>query len=188
MQAYDYSKLSVLVVDDSSYMRQLLRTVLQAIGCVTDRVFTAPDAAKAIGILCTDHVDIVILDWIMRPVNGIELTRTIRTGGKVPNPFVPIIMLTGFAKHSAIMAARDAGVTEYLAKPVTAKCLLDRINAVIENPRPFVRTERFMGPDRRRKDTSLHGGPERRAETPGEKDIFMIEDEKAVDVLKRRLA
>jgi two-component system chemotaxis response regulator CheY len=61
------------------------------------------------------------------------------------------------------MAARDAGVTEFVVKPITAKAILDRIQAVIFGPRPFVKTDGYFGPDRRRANAAGYAGPFRRA-------------------------
>jgi DNA-binding response OmpR family regulator len=75
---------------------------------------------------------------------------------------VPIIMLTGYSEKKCVIAARDAGITEFLAKPISAKALYQRILNVIANPRPFVRTKTYFGPDRRRSNAVPYSGPERR--------------------------
>ena len=106
--------------------------------------------------------DIVITDWAMPIFDGLELTRMIRQPGANANPFVPIIMLTGHSEKKHVMAARDAGITEFLAKPLSAKALYERILNVVMNPRPFVRTKTYFGPDRRRGVVSNYTGPERR--------------------------
>jgi DNA-binding response OmpR family regulator len=94
--------------------------------------------------------------------DGIELTQMIRQPGANANPFVPIIMLTGHSEKRRVTAARDAGVTEFLAKPLSAKALYERIVSVVINPRPFVRTKTYFGPDRRRNANASYAGPERR--------------------------
>lgn len=171
MQSYDFSKLSALVVDDCSHIRRLVRAVLTAVGCRA--IHEANDGARALEFLRQYPIDVVIVDWMMQPMNGLDLTRTIRAGDDVPNPYVPIIMLSGYSTRSAILAARDAGVTEFLAKPVSAAGILSRLQMIIENPRPFVRTPTFFGPDRRRKDSSFYRGPERREEA----EVFEIDDD-----------
>jgi len=70
------------------------------------------------------------------------------------------------AKHSdavRVNAARDRGVTEFLAKPVTARAILDRLSAVIYRPRPFITTSDYFGPDRRRRTSEAYEGPRRRS-------------------------
>jgi DNA-binding response OmpR family regulator len=59
-------------------------------------------------------------------------------------------MLTGHSEKKRVIAARDAGVTEFLAKPISAKGLYQRILNVVANPRPFIKTKTYFGPDRRR--------------------------------------
>lgn len=174
MDAYDFSRLTVLVVDDNCHMRQLVRKILYAFGCRT--IHDAADGTQAIAMLQSHQIDILVADWMMKPMDGIELTKIIRKGDAVPNPYVPIIMLTGHTTMQNILVAREAGVTEYLAKPLTPRSLLTRLQTVIGNPRPFVRTAQFFGPDRRRKDSSFYTGPERREDAESTKDTFELDD------------
>ena len=71
-------------------------------------------------------------------------------------------MLTGHSEKRRVTVARDAGVTEFLAKPISAKGLYQRILNVVANPRPFIKTKTYFGPDRRRNTTNAYIGPERR--------------------------
>src|SRR3954453_18482091 len=71
-------------------------------------------------------------------------------------------MLTGHSEKRRVTVARDAGVTEFLAKPISAKGLYQRILNVVASPRPFIKTKTYFGPDRRRNLTSAYMGPERR--------------------------
>jgi DNA-binding response OmpR family regulator len=71
-------------------------------------------------------------------------------------------MLTGHTSVERVRLARDAGVNEFLAKPVSVKAMLTRLTAVIEHPRPFVRTKVYFGPCRRRRGADEYRGPERR--------------------------
>ena len=86
----------------------------------------------------------------MKPMDGLEFTRRVRNDEHSPNPFVPIIMITGHTEKHRVEAARDAGVTEFLAKPITAHNLFARIAEIVERPRAFVRCDNYFGPDRRR--------------------------------------
>jgi DNA-binding response OmpR family regulator len=86
----------------------------------------------------------------------------IRQPGAHANPFVPIIMLTGHTERTRVTAARDAGITEFLAKPISAKGLYQRVFSVVAHPRPFIKTATYFGPDRRRSTSSNYSGPERR--------------------------
>ncbi len=75
---------------------------------------------------------------------------------------VPVIMMTGHSERHRIEEARDAGITEFLAKPISARSVLERMIEVIEHPRPFVRTKSYFGPCRRRKNDKTFKGPWRR--------------------------
>jgi DNA-binding response OmpR family regulator len=77
-------------------------------------------------------------------------------------------MVTGHTEKDRVTAARDAGVTEFLAKPISAKALYERIVNVVANPRPFIKTKTYFGPDRRRNSNSNYVGPERRKDGPAE--------------------
>jgi DNA-binding response OmpR family regulator len=124
-------------------------------------VAAANDAADAFAELTHFPADIIITDYHMQPLDGLDFVRLVRTGSDSPNPFVPIIMLSGHTEMNKIMQARDAGVHEYLAKPISAKSLYSRIDSIIARPREFIETRSFFGPDRRRRAMSFTG-PERR--------------------------
>ncbi|KQZ00432.1 two-component system response regulator [Pseudolabrys sp. Root1462] len=160
MLRIDFKSLRFLVVDDNAHMRRILRTLLHGFGA--REVYEAEDGAS--GLEAFNHFvpDIVITDWAMPIFDGLELTQMIRQPGGNANPYVPIIMMTGHSEKRRVTAARDAGITEFLAKPVSAKGLYERIVSVIVNPRPFIKTKTYFGPDRRRSTVSTYTGPERR--------------------------
>ena len=85
----------------------------------------------------------------------------IRNSPDSPNRQLPIIMLTASSEQDFVLAARDRGVTEFLAKPFTVQKFYDRLVAVIARPRSFVDAESYFGPDRRRRQVDF-GGPDRR--------------------------
>jgi CheY-like chemotaxis protein len=165
MSGYRFDKLKVLVVDDNAHMRKLVTAILQAFG--TTVIHEAPDAEKAWALLKEHNSDVLILDWMMDGMNGLDFAKQIRTSPDSPNPFVPIIMLTGHTHIDMVRLARDAGINEFLAKPVSVKAIMSRLLAVIEHPRPFVRTKVYFGPCRRRRGAAQYQGPERRS-TAGE--------------------
>jgi DNA-binding response OmpR family regulator len=94
--------------------------------------------------------------------DGLELAQMIRRPRANANPYVPIIMLTGHSEKKRELSARDAGITEFLVKPISAKALYERILNVAANPRPFIKTKTYFGPDRRRDVNATYVGPERR--------------------------
>jgi CheY-like chemotaxis protein len=160
MVRIDYNRLRFLVIDDNAHMRRILRTLLHGFG--TREVYEAEDGAAGLEAFTHYMPDIVITDWAMPIFDGLELTQMIRQPGANANPYVPIIMLTGHSEKKRVVAARDAGVTEFLAKPISAKALYHRVLNVVANPRPFVKTKNYFGPDRRRSTSANYVGPERR--------------------------
>jgi two-component system, chemotaxis family, chemotaxis protein CheY len=144
------ANVKFLVVEDNKFMATVVRRVLNSLG--TKEVRECADGADALKVLKTFPADIVITDWAMEPLDGIELTRMIRTASDSHNPYVPIIMLTAYSEMNRIVEARDAGVNEFVVKPISVNTLFSRIQAVVEKPRPFIRIKDFFGPDRRRKD------------------------------------
>jgi two-component system, chemotaxis family, chemotaxis protein CheY len=160
MTALNLEHLRALVVEDNAHMRILLRSLLQALGI--GKVYDSVDGASGFAELRDRKPDFVLTDLSMKPVDGIEFTRKVRLGRESPNPYVPIIMVTGHTERVRVEAARDAGVTEFLAKPITTQSLLLRLVEVVERPRPFIRCQTYFGPDRRRKKDESYAGPWRR--------------------------
>ncbi len=179
MVRIDFNRLRFLVIEDNAHMRRILRTLLHGFG--TREVYEAEDGATGLEAF-THHVpDIVITDWVMPVFDGLELTQMIRQPGANGNPYVPIVMLTGHSEKKRVMDARDAGVTEFLAKPISAKGLYQRILNVVVKPRPFIRTQTYFGPDRRRTINPGYAGPERRKGGAAEviKQMPLLEKAKA---------
>jgi CheY-like chemotaxis protein len=97
----------------------------------------------------------------MEPLDGIKFIKMMRNNDTSHSRYVPIIVLTAHSEPSAIEQARDAGVHEFVAKPVSATKLNTKIKRIIEHPRSFIRTEYYFRHDRRRQDPNYRG-PERR--------------------------
>jgi CheY-like chemotaxis protein len=160
MNGYRFDRLKIMVVDDNVHMRKLVVTIVQAFGAT--QVVEAVDGDQAWKLMRESNPDVIFLDWVMEGISGIEFANMVRTSPQSPNPFVPIIMLTGYTRVDHVRQARDAGVNEFLAKPVSVKVILSRLISVIEHPRPFVRTKSYFGPCRRRRGDDEYRGPERR--------------------------
>jgi len=156
------SSIHVLLADDNPNMRAIVAAMLKSVG--VGRLTEAEDGAGALEVLRREAVDIVIVDFRMKPMDGVAFTRAVRNDADSPNPYLPVIMMTGHSERSRVTEARDAGVTEFVAKPVKPRTLLTRLEAVILRPRPFVRSARYFGPDRRRTRTESYAGPFRRAD------------------------
>ncbi len=157
---YSLERLHFLVVDDNKHMRALVKTILHALGAKS--VVEAQDGADAFREMRHFPADMIICDWNMSPLDGLDFVRLVRTGNDSPNPFVPIIMLTGHTEMHRVLEARDAGVHEFLAKPISAKSLYTRIRMIIDKPRSFIRTNTYFGPDRRRRQVPFRGKDRRK--------------------------
>jgi two-component system, chemotaxis family, chemotaxis protein CheY len=118
--------LTILVVDDSLQMRRLLQGMLTELGIF--QVFLAKDGAEALRFLgsCDDMIDLVLCDWKMPKMNGLDLLRQIRSA----DPDFPFVMVTGQADEQSVVAAKNLGVTSYLVKPFSADQLLKRLRAL----------------------------------------------------------
>jgi two-component system chemotaxis response regulator CheY len=136
--------LSILVVDDSPYMRKIVRNLLINIGVKT--VYEAGDGIAGLEAIRTIVPDVVILDWELPLLNGSELVRIVRTPGVFPTPTVPIIMLTAHGERWRVVEATRIGANEYLVKPVSAKALFDRLASILAKPRAIVQVGSYYGP------------------------------------------
>ena len=154
-------KLSILIVEDTEPLRLLILNVLEAME--VGKVLSARDAEEGFSVFCRTKPDIVVIDWHLPGMSGLELAGLIRTSQYSPDRMVPIIMMTGYSSEEKITAARDKGITEYLVKPFTAHDFVKRIFHVIQFPRDFIDCASYFGPDRRRTKNMKYRGPLRRA-------------------------
>jgi two-component system, chemotaxis family, chemotaxis protein CheY len=158
MAGYDLDRLSVLVVDDSAFMRSTLKLVLKALG--VGKLKDAEHGGEAIDILHMMgkdpvkaglmSVDLIFSNWQMSPVDGLMLLRWVRRHKDSPDRFIPFVMVTAHAEKAKIEEARELGVTEMLVKPYSADMVVSRLLQAIDHPRQFVHTGDYFGPDRRR--------------------------------------
>jgi len=143
------ANLSILIIDDSQYLRRLLVTMLHGMGA--KNVSVAESARDGLKVLEKKQVDIVLVDWMMNGMSGLGFIKALRQSPHEDMKYMPIIMMTGHTEKENIEVARDVGVTEFLAKPFTARALFMRLEALVERPRPFIKTRTYFGPDRRRR-------------------------------------
>ena len=158
----DLAPLTMLIVDSGSYDRSLIRSILTSLG--TGTTVQAAGHAEAAALLADRPIDLIIAD---HHSGGITLTRQVRrgeTGGRVT---LPIILVSGSADGEKAAEARDAGVDEFMAKPVTADSLGRRVRSALGHPRQFVRSPAYVGPCRRSIELPPENG-ERRANLVGD--------------------
>jgi len=146
LPTYDLHNLVILIAEKHPAMRTILREVLHKFG--VRNVYEESTPKAAFETFCGVNPDIVTIDWGPE-FDGVNLLDKIRQDQESPNQEVPVIMVTSYTEKSKIYEARDAGMTEFLAQPVSAKTIYEHICKIIENPRDFIRSKAYTGPDRR---------------------------------------
>lgn len=187
--------LSVLVIDDQPFFRVLLTEVLRSLGVT--KITIAVDGEDGFSAYQDSRADIVITDWMMPKLDGIDLTRRIRALSDEALQKVPIILVTAKSERSQIDFARGAGIDEFILKPISAKSICDRLREVVEKPREFVTLQTYTGPCRRRRSESGFFGPYRRFDDPfeiggddaeilseGLRSVFVAASERVCDLVK----
>ncbi|MEQ8601764.1 MAG: response regulator [Marivibrio sp.] len=190
MARLDFSRMSVLLVEDSAFMRSIFTTTLRALG--VERITVAEDGEQAIRILkpvqktkagqLVGHtgIDLVICDYFMPTLDGGMVLRWLRRSEHSPDRFLPFLMVSAAADIDVITEARDNGIDEFLAKPFSAVMLASRLTAMVENPRQYVFAPNYFGPDRRRRAKEVK--TERRGTT--EAEIEVVHSTKEASALK----
>ena len=161
----DLSQQSVMIVDDNRHMRALLCSIFRALKI--KNLKEVGDGETALLEIEAFEPTLVVTDWHMEPMDGISLVKNIRHSAFSSVKYVPIIMLTGHSDLHRVQEARDSGVHEFMAKPVAAKDLLKRLEAIVGHPRPFIENDSYFGPDRRRKNQGPPPGSSERRDAGG---------------------
>lgn len=161
LRKIDCASKSLLIVEDNDASRRLVIELLRAAG-FTNLSF-ARDAEEAIEHIQTQGPDLLLLDWGLPGMSGIELVNLIRQAAlkpdpRFPNPQLPIVMLTARQRVLDVTVASNAGINEFVVKPFSTSTLLKAISSALVKKRQFVATPDFVGPDRRRRKSALHPG------------------------------
>lgn len=142
-----------------------MRSILEALE--VNQVHLAHTYDDATGMLNGRQFDCIFIDNMMSTPNGLELTKYIRHLKNTKTRAVPIILYTAFTGLQSIIHARDVGVTEILSKPVSPEQIMEKMNNALFNPRSFINTGAYSGPDRRRRIRDFGDTDDRRkTETP----------------------
>lgn len=124
----EYSKLRVLVVDDFSTMRKIVKNMLKQAG--VKQIVEAENGRVALEFLERQSFNLVILDWNMPSVSGLDVLKAIRANERLH--CLPVLMVTSEALESQVLIAVQAGVTNYIVKPFTEEVLFKKINAIMK--------------------------------------------------------
>ena len=158
---FNFTDLTVLIVDDNDFARSFTRNLCRSFRC--REVFTAKTPVTALALLQQHDFDLVITEWDFPETSPVEFVHCIRSLAGIRSPDVPIIVLTARSDLGTVAEARDAGTTEFLARPLVLGQLVARVTHALTHPRPFIRSETYIGPDRRRRARPFKG-PERRGD------------------------
>jgi two-component system chemotaxis response regulator CheY len=120
--------MRVLVVDDFATMRKIVRNILKQIGF--ENITEAEDGNAALQMLKNETVGLVVTDWNMPNMNGLDLLRQIRQNPKTAN--LPVLMVTAEGLKENVLEAVKAGVNNYVVKPFTAEVLQEKIEAIFK--------------------------------------------------------
>lgn len=182
MANYNFERLNVLLVEDSPFLSSLMMTCLHELGVVNIKTaIHGGDAIDLIKLMTVDPsraglmtVDVIISNWQMSPVDGMILLRWIRRHKDSPNRFMPFIMVSGHSEAHLVNQVRDIGVTEFLSKPFSVLTFAQRLVQVVERPRQFIQSEKYFGPDRRRKLETTDPGKDRRLLTEDSPEVEVV--------------
>jgi two-component system chemotaxis response regulator CheY len=146
--------LSILIADPSPYVRTLVHGMLRAFGA--GKMIEAEDMEAVLQALNSNRIDVLLCDGGLPPEGGFALTRKIRRNTGSEHRTMPILLMTSDPREAIVKQGRDAGANMMVAKPLSPANLYDRLAWVAFNPRQYIDTESYFGPDRRFKDV---GGP-----------------------------
>lgn len=154
--------LTVLLVEDTGFIRLLLTSVLRSLGI--ENIFPVENGAEAVKLIKermrtlpdgTPPFDLIISDLLMPEVDGFMLLRYLRASPESPDRFMPIAMISGAADAGFVAKCRDLGSNEFIAKPFSTLSIWERLMQIVYKPRRFVLGGGYFGPDRRRVDRKV---------------------------------
>lgn len=154
------SRANVVVIDDNAYSQRLMVQMLMGFGVRSHVEFDDVDSAKI--HLQSFPIDLIIVDCDMPETDGYDFVRWLRRSKLEANAYVPVIMMAGHTKISKVKKARDCGANFIIARPLAPAVLLDRIVWIARDPRPYLETSDYIGPDRRFREGEPPAGVEER--------------------------
>jgi len=163
--------LVILVADPNAYARRITNGMLRGFGA--NKVLEVEQTLSLFQVLTSQKIDILLCDTRLPPHGGLMLTRTIRRNTNNENRTIPILLMSSDTGETTIKNARDAGANMVVAKPMSPSSLYDRLSWIAFNPRPFIDTATYFGPDRRFKIEGYPGGVGRRK---GDKLVEVAEE------------
>lgn len=166
------SGLTFLLVDPNPHSSAIIHGILRGFGA--NRIIEARTAADAIQSLNDQKIDMMMVEPNLEGGKGLSFIRAIRQDPNNPFRAIPILVVTGDTRPSVIKAARDCGAHMVIAKPMSPASLYERLTWVAFNPRTFIETKTYFGPDRRFK---IEGFPDGKGRRAGDNDTAIAAEE-----------
>ncbi|MDD4616867.1 MAG: response regulator [Alphaproteobacteria bacterium] len=155
----DLRKAAILIVDADRDALVFMTSICRNLRF--GAIFSASDTTEAFKILGREKLDILICDCGIRPLRCVEFVKRLRLSAENPNSAVPVVVLASKGGADAVAEARDAGVDDFIIRPLVMRRLLNAFISLLSTPRTFVRSGSYTGPCRRRRNITLTQ-PERR--------------------------
>ena len=121
--------MKILVVDDFSTMRRIVRNVLKQVGLTS--IVEADNGKAALKVLKKESIDLILCDWNMPEMSGIDLLKAVKSDDALKN--IPFVMVTAEAQKDNILEAVKAGVSSYIVKPFTAETVTEKLSTIFRN-------------------------------------------------------
>lgn len=167
----NFRDLAILVADPSSYISMLIHSMLRGFGA--NKVLEVRSSISVFQALTMQRIDILICDMRLPSHGGLALVRSIRGRTDNEHRTIPILLMSSDSSEATVKRARDAGANMVISKPLSPASLYDRLSWIAFNPRKFVDTPTYFGPDRRFKIEGYPGGVGRRK---GDKVVAVAEE------------
>jgi len=145
----NFKNKKILIADDDAYITNIMKSILEVF--MVGSVVVCRSNDSALNLLKKSRFDCVFVDNMMREENGLDLARQIRSSIADNIQETPIILYSAHTGLNTVIKARDVGVTEILAKPVSPEQIMQKMFSALFKPREFIVSEQFLGPDRRRR-------------------------------------
>lgn len=152
--------VNALVIEDNPHMQLLLGEMLRGLGA--GKVATVANLSAARDEMGWKRYDVALVDVGLGAESGLDFVESVRRDRRSVHRRMPMMVISGQGQKSVIEAARDVGADAFLVKPVSRGAVVEGVNRLIFEPRPYVESSSFFGPDRRWRRDRNYKGPERR--------------------------
>lgn len=157
----EYRSLRVMIAGGKPQAARVLRTVLNLVGIM--HIAIVPDAATALKLLKDKMFDAVFCDETIGEIGGLPFVIAARREKGILDKMIPIFLTCSGARLRQVKRARDVGVTDVLARPISAATIMRKLSTALLKPRPFIAAPGFFGPDRRAATRPAYAGEDRRS-------------------------